>query len=477
MKEEMKTFVQLFFDKLQEVEYSESELSDQDIDFRSIADDAIKKFNADLKHGFLPDTLEGVMDYFKKDPWHFQTCVHEAGHAVAGHFSVPHPGLEFVTVLPKDSYLGRTVFSNTNTPDSLNKTLDYHKSCLVVSLAARAAEKLVFEPDGVGDGVWHDIEKATRRARKIVMRFDVEALLKEAEEKADALMKTHAIHVMNISMALLVQGFVNSKDINMIFGVKGILSPQDLRRVGGRESAAHTAAMLKSAGLMRSNYRVVHQRQSILPKIRMTQEAFSNTRDGVWNLQNEQTKERTAVAFLRVDDEHMKVFENRVSQEEDQFIPNLYRYIQSWESEFIDSQRVWAEYALKRQEAQAQNRRLTLEDLEVSALKYCGFLSGYFVADDGEDDLRDDYEYDSLGEDVGTDSEESSEYDSENGYDDHFFDDSDMEMYTSSPVRNSGDDNQPENGDDPAKQSKKKQQSALLKEKASKSSQLPDVPS
>ncbi|KFK42401.1 hypothetical protein AALP_AA2G251900 [Arabis alpina] len=217
----------------------------------------------------------------------------------------------------------------------------------------------------------------------------------------------------------------------------------------------------------------------VLPKIRMTQEAFSNTRDGVWNLQNEQTKERTAVAFLRVDDEHMKVFENRVRQilmssgsttftkivnkwntaliglmtyfreatvhtqelldllvkcenkiqtrikiglnskmpsrfppvifytpkeigglgmlsmghilipqsdlryskqtdvgvthfrsgmshEEDQLIPNLYRYIQPWESEFIDSQRVWAEYALKRQEAQAQNRRLTLEDLEDS---------------------------------------------------------------------------------------------------------------
>ena len=37
-----------------------------------------------------------------------------------------------------------------------------------------------------------------------------------------------------------------------------------------------------------------------------------------------------------------------------------------WESEFIDSQRVWAEYALKRHEANAQNRRLTLEDLEDS---------------------------------------------------------------------------------------------------------------
>jgi len=61
-------------------------------------------------------------------------------------------------------------------------------------------------------------------------------------------------------------------------------------------------------------------------------------------------------------------FRSGMSHEEDQLIPNLYRYIQPWESEFIDSQRVWAEYALKRQEAQAQNRRLTLEDLEVSIL-------------------------------------------------------------------------------------------------------------
>ena len=55
-----------------------------------------------------------------------------------------------------------------------------------------------------------------------------------------------------------------------------------------------------------------------------------------------------------------------MSHEEDQLIPNLYRYIQPWESEFSDSQRVWAEYALKRQEAQAQNRRLTLEVAFVS---------------------------------------------------------------------------------------------------------------
>ena len=213
----------------------------------------------------------------------------------------------------------------------------------------------------------------------------------------------------------------------------------------------------------------------ILPKVR-SQEGFT-LRDGVWNLVNESTKERTAQAFLRVSEEAITRFSNRIrgllmtsgattftkainkwntaliglmtyyreaviqtrelldlivkcenrvqtrikmglnskmpsrfppvvfytpkelgglgmlsmghilipqsdlrfskqtdigtthfrsglSHEEDQFIPNLFRYIQSWESEFIDSQRVWADYAVKRQEAMAQNRRLTLEDLE-----------------------------------------------------------------------------------------------------------------
>lgn len=59
-------------------------------------------------------------------------------------------------------------------------------------------------------------------------------------------------------------------------------------------------------------------------------------------------------------------FRSGMSHDSHQLIPNLYRYIQSWESEFIESQRVWAEYALKRSEANAQNRRLTLEDLEDS---------------------------------------------------------------------------------------------------------------
>ncbi|ANB13964.1 U4/U6-U5 snRNP complex component PRP8 [Sugiyamaella lignohabitans] len=213
----------------------------------------------------------------------------------------------------------------------------------------------------------------------------------------------------------------------------------------------------------------------ILPKSRVENDI--QIRDSVWNLTNEETKERTAYAFLRVTDEDIAKFNNRIRQilmssgsttftkiankwntalislftyyreaavasenlldtlvkcetkiqtrvkiglnskmpsrfppavfytpkelgglgmlsashiliptsdlrwskqtdtgithfrsgmthQDDQLIPNIFRYIASWESEFIDSQNVWAEYAMKRQEASQQNRRLTLEDLE-----------------------------------------------------------------------------------------------------------------
>lgn len=58
---------------------------------------------------------------------------------------------------------------------------------------------------------------------------------------------------------------------------------------------------------------------------------------------------------------HFKVGMNHQDQK---LIPTIFRYITSWENEFLDSQRVWAEYAIKRQEATEQNRRLTFDDME-----------------------------------------------------------------------------------------------------------------
>eukprot|EP00762_Andalucia_godoyi_P001187 ANDGO_02083.mRNA.1 Pre-mRNA-processing-splicing factor 8A len=57
-------------------------------------------------------------------------------------------------------------------------------------------------------------------------------------------------------------------------------------------------------------------------------------------------------------------FRAGLAHEEGTLIPNLHRYIDSWEAEIEDSQRVWTDYAVKREEAVSQNRRLALEDLE-----------------------------------------------------------------------------------------------------------------
>ncbi|KAK5197733.1 pre-mRNA-splicing factor 8 [Exophiala xenobiotica] len=59
-------------------------------------------------------------------------------------------------------------------------------------------------------------------------------------------------------------------------------------------------------------------------------------------------------------------YRSGMTHDEETLIPNIFRYIIPWEAEFIDSQRVWTEYSQKRLEAQQQNRRLTLEDLEDS---------------------------------------------------------------------------------------------------------------
>jgi len=51
----------------------------------------------------------------------------------------------------------------------------------------------------------------------------------------------------------------------------------------------------------------------ILPKVRMFNEELVH-KDGVWNLQNATTKERTAQAFLRLDKRSLERFENRIRQ-------------------------------------------------------------------------------------------------------------------------------------------------------------------
>ncbi|WCJ36522.1 Peptidyl-prolyl cis-trans isomerase FKBP53 [Euphorbia peplus] len=91
------------------------------------------------------------------------------------------------------------------------------------------------------------------------------------------------------------------------------------------------------------------------------------------------------------------------------------------------------------------------------------YLSGYFLSEEG-DHLRDEYGSDS-GVSMSTDSEGSSEFDYVEAFtdDDDDDEDDDFEMFSPSPVPNSGvvieeivDDEKPTHGNDRAKRSKKK---------------------
>ncbi|ODV85641.1 hypothetical protein CANARDRAFT_28399 [[Candida] arabinofermentans NRRL YB-2248] len=59
-------------------------------------------------------------------------------------------------------------------------------------------------------------------------------------------------------------------------------------------------------------------------------------------------------------------FRSGMTHDDDRLIPTVFRYITTWENEFLDSQRVWSEFGIKRAEAEQQRRRLAYEDLEDS---------------------------------------------------------------------------------------------------------------
>lgn len=53
-----------------------------------------------------------------------------------------------------------------------------------------------------------------------------------------------------------------------------------------------------------------------------------------------------------------------MTHDDERLIPTIFRYITTWENEFLDSQRVWSEFTSKRSEAEQLKKRLTFEDLE-----------------------------------------------------------------------------------------------------------------
>lgn len=60
----------------------------------------------------------------------------------------------------------------------------------------------------------------------------------------------------------------------------------------------------------------------------------------------------------------VEFFRQGMSHEEGATVPNVYRYIIPWRAEVADSVRVWADFAVRREESLATGRRVMIEDIE-----------------------------------------------------------------------------------------------------------------
>lgn len=73
----------------------------------------------------------------------------------------------------------------------------------------------------------------------------------------------------------------------------------------------------------------------------------------------------TDLVFSKQTDTGITFFRAGMSNgEQEKMIPTIFRYITPWENEFQDSERVWNDYAIKRQIALEENRKISFEELE-----------------------------------------------------------------------------------------------------------------
>ncbi len=97
------------------------------------------------------------------------TAIHEAGHAVITKLCAPENSVAKVTIIP--STKGAGGFSVNIPKDKMFYSKKELKAQIMISLAGRAAEELVFGEENVTTGAANDIEKATAVASDFIRKF------------------------------------------------------------------------------------------------------------------------------------------------------------------------------------------------------------------------------------------------------------------------------------------------------------------
>ena len=113
------------------------------------------------------------------------TAYHEAGHAIVGYLVPEHDPVYKVSIIPRGRALGVTMYLPEE--DSWSYSKRKLESQLSSLYGGRIAEEMVFGSDAVTTGASNDIERATKLARSMVMKWGLSdklgPLLYEEEEQ------------------------------------------------------------------------------------------------------------------------------------------------------------------------------------------------------------------------------------------------------------------------------------------------------
>jgi cell division protease FtsH len=183
------------------------------------------------------------------------SAYHEAGHAVAAHFTPECDPLHKVTIVPRGRALGLTFAMPEDDRHSYSKA--YLQAQLVYAFGGRVAEELIFGAEKITTGAGNDIERATALARRMVTEWgmsmvigpmnvgdrgdeiflgreiverrdvseqmsqrvdeEVRALLDEAYQAATKVITENQEKLHTLAKALLERETLDSEEINMLF--------------------------------------------------------------------------------------------------------------------------------------------------------------------------------------------------------------------------------------------------------------------
>lgn len=192
--------------------------------------------------------FDANFEQYKKMPYSskLQTAYHEIGHFIIKHFSERLVDFDTlaISIIPTENYWGVNVFDRTDAVP--NDDRDYFIDLIASCLAGRIAEK-IFLNQSNNSGASNDLEQATKYAYNMVTRYgmskdlcqnrvyfddgihnlqnsvlttkintEIEAIIKQAGERAKTLLRTHEKLVKVLAAELSKKGILSKFELEKI---------------------------------------------------------------------------------------------------------------------------------------------------------------------------------------------------------------------------------------------------------------------